>query len=758
MKGLMSKGFIAVLLFAAALWVNGGIAMSYGLGNLQAEGSSFDPGSSVSSNEPVVVTKGDLRLEVRSDTGNIAVVDSRTGFEWQSNKLTPEEDIISFGINKQRVASQLIISYLDTTVMLETKSFMESVEKGSGRIEVFLNRDDVVTVCYTFQELGITIPVSYSLNSNGLTVQVPFAGIREEGTARLVTLSLLPFFGAGTMKEDGFILLPDGSGAIVEFNNGKTSPGSLTLKALYGDRSKPPDHRPAEEQPVMLPCFGISHALDKGAASMLAYVTEGEWGGTITANVAGRETSYNYAYYTFLYREHDTEILLDRTWAAKSRLVIDDRPVDADRFEIQYIFCDPGKSPLAGMAEACRGILFPGMQKLNSQPVPVYLDVAMGVRVKQNFLGIPYWTLRCLTTTKQAQEIAQEFMNTPGSLVEMRLRGLDDDGLVYGRHEQKLQVSSKIGGMDGLKALQSVDGLLVYPEVDPLYFNRASFRAVPMIHSALNLLTDRIRQPVYLVASGAVNESIKPAYLLKSGRILDSVRRIADSLDKHEIRNVSASSIGYAPYGDHTRAMKNGLFRTAGLLEEAARIFSNRGGLMLEAPVSSLLPYASSVIHVPAESSRYHLEDASVPFVQMVLSSFLKFSGPDVNYAADWQSSLLQNIANGSALSFSIFASDYEAVRGTDAQNMYSSSYVENRQVWHKLCQSNQDALKPVYGCSMTDYLWTAEGLTVSFYSNGYAVLVNHSDTPLTWDVYTVEPHSWLTVNAEEGITHEADT
>ena len=62
--------------------------------------------------------------------------------------------------------------------------------------------------------------IEYTLNENGLTARLPANGIRYDATNyTLDTIQILPYMGAGSNENTGYIFLPDGSGSITRFED-----------------------------------------------------------------------------------------------------------------------------------------------------------------------------------------------------------------------------------------------------------------------------------------------------------------------------------------------------------------------------------------------------------------------------------------------------------------------------------------------------------------------------------------------------------
>ena len=50
-----------------------------------------------------------------------------------------------------------------------------------------------------------------------MQVRILYDDIREYGKSKITRIDLLPWFGAGAADEEGYLFIPDGSGALVDF-------------------------------------------------------------------------------------------------------------------------------------------------------------------------------------------------------------------------------------------------------------------------------------------------------------------------------------------------------------------------------------------------------------------------------------------------------------------------------------------------------------------------------------------------------------
>ena len=106
----------------------------------------------------------------------------------------------------------------------------------------------------------------------------------------LTTINLLPYFGAANDESQGYIFVPDGPGALIYLNNGKTTAETYG-RAVYGrDRASMPvnEYSADSKEQIYLPVFGLKN----DDRAFVAILEDGDAMGQINAVVAGMRDSY----------------------------------------------------------------------------------------------------------------------------------------------------------------------------------------------------------------------------------------------------------------------------------------------------------------------------------------------------------------------------------------------------------------------------------------------------------------------------------
>ena len=195
---------------------------------------------------------------------------------------------------------------------------------------------------------NFTVVIEYRLDGDGFVVSVPTAQIQEAEGYRVRNFELLNFFGAAGVDEQGYMLVPDGSGGLIYLNNGKAN-AEVYAQRVYGDDLNDNSGRRGQiAEYARLPVFGLK----SGDNAWFAEITKGESIANITADVSGRQNSYNNIHASFLIRGEDELELYKGTRVEEIQLLTDARYTGD--VEIRYSFLSGADASYSGMAKLYR--------------------------------------------------------------------------------------------------------------------------------------------------------------------------------------------------------------------------------------------------------------------------------------------------------------------------------------------------------------------------------------------------------------------
>lgn len=689
-----------------------------------------------------VCENDNLVLLFNKNDGVVGIQEKDSGRTWWSNPIDRAEDPKAKGIQKMQLASQLMVECMDQTGNLKKINSSVSSIKENGM--EYAAQGMRLKVVYRFPEEGLVIPLEYQLQKDSLTVRILASQIRENEKLKIINISLLPFMGAGGVKDSGYMLVPDGSGALIQFNNGKAG-GDYYSQRIYG---KDPILRTTTlsnvEQEARLPVFGIKNR----DGAMLAVISEGEALGTVKAYVSGMETSYNNVFCEFRIREIDSFRMLDRTWAAKDIYRAAKQKTQLDTLAIKFFFMGGQRSDYSGMAQKFREYLREekGLKKQEDLgSPPLFVNLTGGILKQKHFLGIPYKAQEALTTYPQSIEILKTLRDMGVEKIVFRYSGWTKAGVSNSILPVETEISSLLGGEKKYKQLVNYvkeAGVDFYPEVDLVKFSKSGRGYSIYADSAKTVAKTPALQFLFKLNTFRQRGDVRPWYLLSPGKWKEAALRMIRSNSKYW-SGLSLKTLGDTVYSD---CSKNFIDRGTAVkmsVEALDQVRKKSLPIAFENPNAYALPYSSHLFGISPWSSNFDIEDETVPFYQMVLHGYQWYSVPELNLSSDPELLFLKAIETGSSLYYSWTYKPYTASKKAG----YTQNFSPDFRGWldHAVekYKSASSILAQTADQAMVKHEKMEEGVYRTLYENGLAVYVNYNNHAVSVNGMEIGPRNY---------------
>lgn len=694
-----------------------------------------------------VAENAGFELMAKED-GSIAVLDKKSGYLYESNPQ--EKDPKAVGINMTNLKSQLYLTYADMAGNVATRnSQTECVNK--GWLTYSPTEGGGIRFLYDFQGLGFEIPVEYHLNEKGLAASIVVSDIVEgkEGKELYLTnIALLPFFGAAGMESEGYMLVPDGSGALIYLNNDKATYGAYS-QAIYGrDVALITEKLSTESETARIPVFGMKDGND----GFLAVITKGDTSATVNALTSGTLNSYNNVYASFCYRPFIRSTFLQGNIYASNGMGGDTvvslqiSPVvpKLDTYSIEYVLMSEEDLDYVDMAKVYRDYLketYGLSAKESAKTSPFYVNLLGGLKVEKYILGIKTNTLTPLTTFSQAQELLQQ----------LKEAGIDDFAVKYtgwqkGGLESKIPADitfeRKLGGKSGFSKFVEFaeqNGIELFMDFDFVNLYEGG--------NGISLYSDAAQTvgstPAYQYT---YNYNLLTKYdkerweILSPSKMEKAVGSMLEEKEKLKGAGLALSTLGSNIYSDFTHK-EEGIDRAdvraiwEGIFAECSGQF---GSLMVDSGNAYTFPYVSHIYDVPLNSSGYDIEDEAIPFYQIVLHGLLSYSTEPVNLSATPENLMLKAVETGSSLSACLMYASNEALIDTKYNYIYSGNYETWVTTLASYYEKTNGFLELVAGTEITGHKKLQEDVYRTTFSNGTEVYVNYLNRAVTVDGVTV--------------------
>ncbi len=682
--------------------------------------------------EPAVTAADGCTLQVDAENGEMSVAVG--DFLWRSSPVPGGFDESAEGEERTNQRSLLLIEYLDSSGnVVTTNSFVDAADDN-----LTVRETKSGTVClFRFADQGITVPLIFQTEGNTLTATVDTSEIKETGENRLLTVSLLPFFGAGAVGEEGYLLIPDGSGALISFEKTQAHT-KIYEKSVYGDNAvlyKNTDE--TNEKSVLLPVFGIR----RGDHALLGIITRGDGVSSLVANAV---SGYYGVGAKFTYRQNDQSHLMEGSSKEKVVENIPKQPTKAD-FSVRYQFWSGDTANYIGMAEQYRTYMMTENQWTGkAQGISTDLVFTATAQRAKSFLGIPYTGTEVLTTLADVAGIVETLEQTGMRNVHITLRGALSEGL-YGKVQTKVKLRRSVGSRKEYTRLQerlaAIDGqVTLLTDFQRIYKTGNGVSAAS--GTARDVAGAISKQYAYYPENFGKDESrfwrLSNAAAIKT--VTESLAKSVAGTDMALGLDGTAARL----YGDYHLKYPND--RAAMLAETKsafARLKKAAGSLYFSEANSYALPYASMLSAVPTRSSGYDLFTQDVPFYPAVMHGMADYAGEAVNLSGDSGYARLKCVEYGAAVRYDLICRGQDILHETSEKQLFAADaavlmpqVTETDAQLRQFYAANAEATITAH-CAVGEDVWRTE------YSNGNASLVNYGDAAVAIDGVTVEPQSY---------------
>lgn len=679
--------------------------------------------------EVILVAEND-RLELHYDTveSQIILKDKLTQEEWRSTPDDIAQDKRATGVNKINRQSDLIVQYHNTSYVTDqVNSYTGAIKKGDFTWELIENG---VAIRYYFPKQGFVIPVQYVLEEDCLAASIISEGIEEEvwedpdtdpeKKQSVMNVALLPFMGAAGSDDEGYLIIPDGSGALIHFNNGRTG-AAIYQQDVYGrDDALTIRKAATTTYDVNMPLFGIV----RNGRALMAVVENGDYQAQLNAMVNGQLTGYSNAYFAAQYIHMEANTIMPGSEHSTDVMLPTNTFRDMGNFTVRYYPLAAENASYADVAAAYRAQL--GLKESIADAATQQLEMVASIPSIDTFLGVPYESVRVLTSYEQAAQTLRDFAAEGLNDLTLRYTGWSKQS-VRGKMVTGLDLDNRLGGkkaFDGLRQAVKETGAEMVLAVDliDIYEDGNGYWSLFAATDSVNSTAKQV--PEFLQSTGYQDPEGKPWYLLSPDKVPEAARKLAENLSG-QVDGVSLSMLGNTVYSSFG---KTGISRTsAGMYwQQALETLSGKIQTLSAKTASAYaFPYIEQVDATPCASSRFEVTDMEIPFYQMVTHGAMVLYTEPANEDGNVRKALLRAIEYGMYPSWRVIAGDTALLSGTD----YASWHAASLDAWREEIKNTAAWMAPlgVYaGMQMTGHEQVTATLSVTTYANGDMVLVNY--------------------------------
>lgn len=601
--------------------------------------------------------------------------------------------------------------------------------------------------------ISFEIPLEYRLNGDAVDVSIPLSEVKENGGGSIFRIQMLRYFGAAGTEEEGYMLVPNGSGSLINFNNGKmgTSPyseyvyGLDPLSAEYTVRENTTDTK--------LALYGIF----RKDSAVFATIEDGASYALLSAYVSGKVNEYNFVYPTFVVRGNDKLSMFGTTGNEADIPIVETNHYDAN-LTVKYTMLTEENADYSSAANYYRDRLVREgkltAEETTGDDLKFYYDVLGGVGMTKFFLGTQYQGMYAMTTFEEAEDIYTDLYDSGITKQVMNFQGWMNRGY-YHDVANKIRIPHALGGKSDLEALSSrmaADGNTFYADVA---FQKVTF--ISRRYSYGNE-TSRYYGAGYVAEFGLVNPATlrqtsglgyeENHYYLISPKFL---HRYTDAfvkkIGKYDIGGISLRDLGNELHSDKKRTHIIDREAALDVVTAALGDMKDTGkSILLNAGNDYAFGYADDMINVPLSSNDYYIIDETVPFYEMLIHGYIDYAGSVINLSDTYEKSdiVLNLVENGAAPHFMFSWENSSDIKTTALNRFYSTSYENWKDDAVAIYNEVNGALKYVTGAAMIKHETLDSGVKAVTYSNGVVIYINTGNSDKTVNGVTVPAKGYL--------------
>lgn len=712
------------------------------------------------------VTENDsLEMWVRNTDHNVAIKQKWDGYIWTSFPVREDPDPTAKVLRKSLMGCHIIVKVLDKNSSGndfnslyhslramppedvyddKTGDLIEKVPRsGLPNAEmktITKNGETYLRFEYYFLQKRFFIPVEFHLLKDSVQASVVVKDIQEASKDEKITeIRLEPYFGTSNNQEKGYMLVPDGSGALIHFGNGMSSFKEYSINTFGSELITEVKRYSFGIETNRLPVFGMSRQEGTSGHGLLGVIDNGEAVSRVEAFVGGGDQSYNNVYARFSARLYDTFILTRFSGDPLSFLNFKEKYLSAGIVSVRY-YPLKGKGDYVNMAEGYRQYLVDekGLKKPQKFEAnqPFYVELYGAVSKKVSVLGFP--TIRNIPLTTYDEAI--------GILQEAKRKGIGSPVLQYrawtvnaqlGKIMNKVEPDGGLGGKAGFQRLMQYtkdNHIPFYPDFDLLNASKDGNGYSQSSQGTSRISGYTAINTVYDYSTLVKNTNVSTAYwsMLSPRFVFEHASTLANNVSRENLSAISLASLTNEIYSDGE--VRKYMDRDAAQRQvvKALDIMRNKNiSLMGTAGNGYAIPFVSHMVDVPQRTSDFMILDEEVPFYQIVLRGYVQYSTVSLNMQSSPRLYFLKAIESGSALKFTWIKRSGDAVKDTPLNSLFavelynwmdeaSAMYKEWAKVYSEIGES-----------SIVGHEKFAGDYTCTTFANGHKIYVNYSQQPV---------------------------
>ena len=651
--------------------------------------------------------------------------------KYDINKLTPKDNKDELIANYPIIETEVIYVLRSATKENVRKTIQDKFEAAGYTYDEYLADKELDLSTSSSDTPIFNVSVVYKLDGKDLVVEVPFADLEFDKETPIYTITPLPYFGAGGPEDTGFMVVPEGGGALINFNNGKTSQSSYYTNVYGWDMCLSRD-AVVHNTRAYYGVYGVSEGND----SFVCILENGRSYASIQADIAGKNHSYNFvnAKYSICQREQydvgdiaNSEIyeyitdLPDETLTQRYKFVNSGDYVDMAKTYGEYL-----QKEYAGYLDL-----------VSDTSTPVAIEMVGAIDKVKQIVGVPVSRPLKLTSYKEAGEILDELSALGLTNMHVKMSGWCNGGV----NQKVLSKAKTVSALGSKKDLQNLvnkaeangnkvylNGVTQYAYDSNLLDGFFSYR-----DAAKFISKERAELYNYSnVTYGQRENSDNNYFLLHT----DLAKKYSDNLVKAAQKyNAGASfqDLGMDLSSDFYRKNTNSREAVLNAQVEQLEGYNNNGtALMINMGNDYAVPFCQMVTDMDLRGSEYTILDECIPFYQLAVHGRVDYTGRAINTCGNMENEILYSAEYGAGLCFELMKESSFATQKTLYTEYYGAYFDAMKDNISEIYTRYNNELGHTFNQEMVGHKNLSADVSCTEYADGTKVYVNYGYSDFT--------------------------
>lgn len=755
----------------------------------------------------LIHTAGDFEYYYRESIDVFAIYDTRNGYTWTTGLNMPfnpqiddaceaikdldprptDEEILAVCIPKQVNLSApfeafakafLTAEYYDGSNAIQRASSTSFQSLQTGTTSTLYQNDNDASHFQLVVNFRITgnFPLQFNVTANiyltedGMRVVVKHEDITGPNADRIAAIVIAPYLGATGGRtisfnlEDndypriaeavdnpllpGYIVVPDGSGALMRFEEYPTTLSAYRGQVFGSDVNQQQFHDNGEtsfvplKQPIM-PIYGISHGHHQ--AAFIAYATEGSPFMEIVATPKSTGTGVKY------YNAHARFVKTNIFWQVYNRLgdgyfTLPEKSYDYD-IEMNFSFLagdgsqDGYQADYVGMAKKYRDVLIEqgtlNIQDKTLSQMPIRLDFIMSDAMNslvgnQNVV---------VTRINEVESILKELHQEGIQGINSGLYGYQSGGITLGDKHSPDWIRS----IGSARAFESTFRELKELDIDvslAMDYARINDEQMTLTSRASKHLNGWYSRLALMNNSGPVDI----IFYARPTKVMEWMVKNYFSTRHLEALSYTYEGVSELLYSDYSRGEID-KYEVIDMYTSALSQIGQFTKINALTPNQYLWSMVDRFLQAPMYNSQFLVQTDTIPFLQMIIHGTMEIYATYANFSFYTIPDMLRMIDYNTYPSFVLTNDPSFNLISTNSSNYYSTEYSLYKDLIIDMYQFMNGAFSPVMGATWINRTVLAPGIILNTYDNGKHILINYTEEAYTHLGQTVDSLDYLVLN-----------